>query len=328
MKIVPLRGSERSTFKRCPQRWWWGFRQGLRPQGLPNQKLWFGQGVHLALALWYPPGRKRGVDPRQTWRTFVADDIQFIKAEFAREYDVAEFIEAGEFGEQLLDEYLQYWGNDDSIEMIAPEQTFELTIPDENGKPLCILYGTFDGVYRDLDNRRIVKLLENKTAKQISTGHLELDDQAGGYHLAATYVLRAQGLIKPKEEIVEITYNFLRKGTADGRPVNEQGQSLNKDGSISKVQPKPLFERFPVERSRNEHVRQLEKIRAEVRAMNKYRSGELELFKTGTRDCSWDCEFYQMCLLDESNPDDVPEFRNAVFRVQDPYAAHRKSAAE
>ena len=327
MKLINLRGSERADFKRCLLRWWWGWREGLKPQGPPDDKLWFGEGVHLALALWYIPGRKRGKDPRMTWREFASEDIRFIKTQFPSEPDINKYVDALEFGEELLDGYLKHWGDDRAWDVIAPEQTFELLIPGVDGKPVARMVGTFDGVYRDLDDFCKPKLMEHKTAKQISTAHLELDSQGGTYYTVADHVLRHQSLIKPTEHITEITYNFLKKSKGDDRPVNDLGQSLNKDGTVSKIQPSPRFVREPVTRTRAEGDRQIERIGAEVAAMNMYRSGELELFKTDTRDCHWDCDFYEMCLLDESNPDDVEEFKNAVYRVEDPYAAHRKSAA-
>lgn len=326
--VLPmLRNSERSDFKRCPQRWWWGWRQGLVPQGPPDINLWFGEGIHLALALWYKPGLKRGVDPRRTWKKFISDDIRFIETEFAREYDPKEYVEAGEFGVELLGNYLEEYGRDRSWDIIAPEQNFELVIPDKRGRPVVRLHGTMDGVLRDLDDGN-VKILENKTAKEIITAHLELDSQHCTYFTVAERCLKDMGLIKPTDRVTDMVYNFLRKGHADDRPVNDLGQALNKDGSVSKNQPKSLFLRHPVALTRPQMRRQLEKIAAEVRAMNMMRSRELDLWKNETRNCHWDCNFYQMCVLDESeDAEDVLEFQRAVYRVRDPYASHRKSAA-
>jgi hypothetical protein len=327
-KPLPLlRNSERADFKRCPQRWWWGWRQGLVPQGPPNINLWFGEGIHLALALWYQPGLKRGVDPRVTWKKFVSEDIRFIRTEFARDYDMKEYVDAEEFGVELLGNYLAEYGRDRSWDIIAPEQNFQVDIPDKNGRPVVRLSGTMDGVFRDLDDGN-VKILETKTAKQIITAHLELDSQHATYFTVAERSLKDMGLIKPTDRVTDMVYNFLRKGHADDRPVNEKGQALNKDGTVSKNQPSPLFVRYPVALTRSQMRRQLVKIAAEVRAMNMMRTKELDLWKNNTRNCYWDCDFYQMCVLDESEDvEDVLEFKRAVFRVQDPYAAHRKSAA-
>lgn len=365
-RLPLLRTSERISFRRCPQRWWWGWREGLKPQGPPNDKLWFGSGVHLALALWYVPGQKRGIDPRITWRKFVGEDVAYIRTEFSEKYDPSVYEEAGTFGEELLTNYLDYYGNDRTWYVLAPEQQFEIIIPGPDGKPIARLFGTFDGVYRDLDDG-CLKLMEHKTAAQIYTGHLALDDQGGTYLTVANQVLRNQGLIKPREHITEITYNFLRKGKKDERPVNADGLATNKPtkahyvealtgvdgwpaadlakrkldylvdiaaahhlvvlGDVSKDQPTPLFRREPVTRTRVEQRSQLRRIAAEMRTMNDFRSGRRELYKNPTRDCSWDCDFYNMCELHEGNPDDAIEFRNAVYRVEDPYQDHRKTAA-
>lgn len=337
----------------------------MKPQGPPNDKLWFGQGVHLALALWYKPGLKRGIDPRTTWRKFAKNDIEFIRTEFGEKYDSSQYSDALEYGEQLLGWYLEHWGRDRSWDVVAPEQKFEVIVPDWEGKPIVRLLGTFDGVYRDLDDNRRLKLMEHKTAAQIYTGHLELDDQGGTYATVATHTLREQGLIGPDETVDEITYNFLRKGRKDDRPVNEDGLATNKPtkahylaalheagyqgadlskskaerlaevaqhagirvlGDVSKDQPTPLFKRLPISRTRGEQRSQLERIATETETMNMFRSGELELYKNPTRDCSWDCDFYTMCVLHESNPAEAVEFRNAIYRVEDPYREHRKSA--
>lgn len=329
-RLPILRTSERTSFKRCPQRWWWGYREGLRPQGPPNEKLWFGEGIHLALALYYIPGRKRGIDPRKTWRKFVNDDIMVIRTQFDKDYDTSAYVDAGPYGEALLDLYLQEYGDDSHWEIIAPEQKFDVLIPHPllAGKYIRRLYGTFDGVFRDLDEGRHVKLLETKTAAQITIGHLELDDQRGTYLTVADHVLRHQGLITPDEYIVDMVYNFLRKGKVDDdRPKDGEGRFLNKDGSISKNQGSRLFLRHPVGISRGEADSQLERIGEEALAMDFMKDGTLMPWKHTTKDCSWDCEFYQMCVLDEGNPDDTEEFKRAVFRVEDPYATYRKSAA-
>jgi hypothetical protein len=99
-------------------------------------------------------------------------------------------------------------------------------------------------------------------------------------------------------------------------------------GDVSKDQPTPLFVRETLTRTRQEQRSKLDAIANETEAMNLYRDGTLGLFKNSTKDCSWDCDFYNMCELHEGNPEDALEFRNAVFRVEDPYEAHRKSAAE
>lgn len=369
-----LRTSERKDFKRCPQRWWWGWREGLKPRGSDRTPLWFGTGVHLGLAEWYVPGRKRGIHPAETFAKYAKDSLHTIKMQDATDEAVAEYEDGAVLGEILLNAYVERWGEDESWDFIQAEKPFSLDVPwpgndrqglydvDPADNSLLLVYkGTWDGVYRDLDDGK-VKLLETKTAAQISTSHLTLDDQAGSYWAIAGHALRAEGLLGPKERIHGITYNFLRKGKPDERPKDAEGYACNKPvkadyaaaleergitvnpkdkletladvtrnlgitvlGERSKNQPPPLFIREQVWRTAPERTSQLRKIQDEGVAMQAYRDGTLPLIKNPTRDCSWDCKFFQMCELQDRGGD-WQIFKKAAYRVEDPYADHRKSA--
>ena len=378
MSVPMLRTSERKDFKRCTQRWWWGWREGLKPRGSDRTPLWFGTGVHLGLAEWYIPGIKRGIHPAETFAKYAEEGIHTIKTQDATEQAVAEYEDGKTLGVTLLEEYVRHYGNDDSWDFIQAEKPFSLDVPwpgnDRQGlydieptasTPLLVTYkGTWDGVYRDLADGKI-KLLETKTAAQIILTHLTLDDQAGSYWAIASHVLRAEGLLGPKERIHGITYNFLRKGKPDDRPRDAEGYACNKPvkddyvaalegyasqtpiqlkkltlaqlqteaevhgltvlGERSKNQPTPLFHREPVWRTAPERKAQLRKIQDEGVAMQAYRDGLLPLTKNPTKDCSWDCSFFGMCELQERGGD-WQTFKKAAYRQQDPYADHRKSA--
>jgi hypothetical protein len=329
IELPLLRTSERKDFKRCPQRWWWAWRDGLRPQGPDPINLWFGTGIHLALAKWYVPGTVRGIDPRETFEEFVKSETRMMKLTFKDEYGQyeKEFVESGPLGEDMLTGYLSEYGWDEAWEFISPEQTFRVILRHPVHGKLVRYVGTFDGVFIDHEQDGAYRLLETKTAKTISTSHLSLDDQGGGYWAIATNTLRAQGLIPKNGTIDYIVYNFLRKALDDPRPRNEQGLYLNQDHSVSKKQPKPRFERFPLDRNDHERNVQLKRIMAESQAMRRFETGEQEMYKSPSWNCSWDCQFFQMCELHEQSPD-WEEYRDSVMRKRDPYADHRKSAAE
>lgn len=359
-----LRNSERAAFKRCVMKWWWSYREGLRPIGTPSNALWFGTGIHLAFAEWYVPGTKRGIDLRETWSAYCEEEVRFIRTEAVRGDDIdekiAEYVAAKELGLIMLNGYLEKYGHDENWDVIAPEQAFGVLIPDGFGQPLIELNGTFDGVYRDLVDG-LIKLMEHKTAKQISLDHLSLDDQVGTYWSVAAYRLREEKLIGPKESLAGITYNVLRKAKPDERPVGPDGMAHNQPtkahyleaiegkvhsginldklglprlkeiaetngievfGDVSKVQSAPNFAREFVARTRYEQQVQLERISNEALHMDMFRRGELPLYKNPTRDCSWQCDFFHMCELHESTPD-WTDFRDAMFKVEDPYSAHR-----
>jgi hypothetical protein len=96
-------------------------------------------------------------------------------------------------------------------------------------------------------------------------------------------------------------------------------------GEPSKNQPAPLFLRFPVYRTRAERNSQIRHIQNEAILADKYRTGELQVTKTPTKECTW-CRFYQMCILHEQNAPGWEEFRDAIYAKGDMYADHRKNA--
>lgn len=378
MTIPILRTSERKDFKRCQIRWWWHYREGLKPRGSEKAPLWFGTGVHLALAEWYLPGLKRGVHPAETWKAFAEDALDVIKVADATEETVAEYEDALTLGTLLMDGYVRKYGNDEHMNFIQAEQTFGLDIPwprpDEErqlvydtvtGQVLVRYRGTYDGVYRDLRDNA-VRLLENKTAKAITLGHLSLDDQAGSYWAVATRTLRDQNLIGPKESIQGIEYNFIRKALGDDRPKDAEGYATNKPtkadyvdqmadllpdrdlamkakldelqatatlhkrvilGERSKSQPPPIYLRHEVRRTSRERTTQLRRIQDEAVQMQLLRDGSVAPTKNPTRDCNWDCDFFNMCELQERQGD-WQDFKRIAYRVEDPYADHRKSAED
>lgn len=365
-----IRTSERKDFQRCPQRWQWGWRYGLRRPGHTANALWFGTGWHLVMAHWYcGPGKRRGRSPLKVWRDYVGEELAYVKTVPPSDNvdDEPVWVEARALGEAMLGAYLDRYGKDEAWHVIAPEQSVQVTVPNAVGGPMAIYAATFDLVYRDLDeDGEPLKLGEHKTAKIIQTGHLPLDPQGGSYWAIATDSLRARGVLKPSEALVGITYNFARKAMPDDRPKDDEGFATNKPrkedylaalrlagydgpdiakgslaylqavadkagvrvlGPRSERQPSPLLLREFVYRSRGQRRGQLRRIQDEARVMQAMRSGLLPVIKNTTQHCQFDCSFFDMCQLHEAGGD-WQTFRDAMFVKRDPYADHRKSAAE
>jgi len=97
-------------------------------------------------------------------------------------------------------------------------------------------------------------------------------------------------------------------------------------GERSKVQPAPNFLRYPVWRTRDERRTQIERIQNEALQMDALRARVLRPTKNPTKDCSWDCSFFNLCQLHEAR-DDWQTFRDSSFVREDPYAAHRDVVA-
>jgi len=325
-----LTTSERSLFKKCPQAWWWRYREGLVKRGEAPDALWFGIGVHEALAAWYLKGERRGPHPAETFDTWVGEEIRFIRASMAERdtewYDEPQYEDARSLGVAMLQGYVEKYGRDSDWDVIAIETPFRVRIT-RQGRPIGRFWSTFDGVYRDLSDG-LVYLMEHKTAASIDTAYLEIDDQGGSYFAVATQLLRARGILGPTEHIAGITYNYLRKSMPDDRPVNELGQSLNQDGSVSKRQPVPQFVRQVVERAPSEVRTQMARMADEVAVMNAVREGVIPLTKTPTKMCPRMCEFWDLCGLHERGSTRAIEaMKNSTFHSDDPYNRYRKSSS-
>lgn len=324
---IMLRVSERKAFRNCPQAWWWQYREGLTPKGAPASNLWFGTGIHYALAEWYDIGFKRGPEPASTFGRWAGKEISEYIQTGRDQFGAPEFEDARILGISMLNNYRSYYGRDDELETIAIEQPFEIDVVDERGHYVCTAAGTFDGVFRDQVDKGIY-LWEHKTAQQISTAYLALDDQAGTYYAVASQVLRAHKILGARERINGILYNFLRKTKPDDRPRNYDGLYLNKDGSVSKQQPPAAFHREIIERSAGEVNRQMARLRDDALWMQAVREHNAPLIKNTTFMCNR-CKFFELCQLDErGNKRAVQLMKERNYTVQDPYADHRKSAAE
>lgn len=371
-KIPRIRAnSEIGAMNRCPQMWWWSFREGLKPRGSVSDALAFGTWVHLALAAWYcGPGVKRGPHPAETFASVADDGLRKIKTTDATDEEVAKYTDLQDLGVILLDEYVKHYGRDEKMLIIQPEKTFAFDVPfpdwwgEATRKIMARLVGTTDGVYRDADSF-LLWLLENKTAATIRTGHLPLDHQAGTYLVVVARSLANEGLIKPKERLKGIMYNFLRKGLPDDRPRDAQGYATNKPekrhyadalgyqgdepefkkmkmedlerlaagykvtvlGDRSKIQPKPLFHREPVGRTSKARTNMLLRLQNDTAKMEMYRTGELPITKTPHWSCERFCDFFEMCRLHEEGGN-WQEYKKLMFTQEDPYADHRKSTDE
>jgi PD-(D/E)XK nuclease superfamily len=315
-----LRTSERAALHRCPQRWWWTWREGLKPKATPNA-LWFGAGIHVALADWYKPGFVRGPDrPTKTWINYVHDEERYLK-DAGSLPDETKWVDSRDLGFAMLYGYVEEYGLDPTWDVIATEQTFQVRIKDVERGVDIIFTGTFDGVYRDITDNSLW-LMEHKTAGGFpNVGFLELDDQASGYFMAAEIVLRHKGMIGPDEHLNGIMYNYLRKMLPDDRPRDENGMALNKDGSISKRQDTTRFMRYPVWRSVQQRARTREALINEAQLMAMYRNKQLAVTKTTNQDCVW-CPHFQLCQLHEADAD-WKEFEVAMYDRRDPYEDHR-----
>lgn len=365
--MMLLRTSERGTFKRCPQRWEWSVKEGLEPRRTANP-LWWGQAMHIALAEWYLKGFKRGPHPAETFAKVLDGDrsirVPSDSGEVESEYVDARQLGIDVL-KHYVEHYGRDSGWDvivteQQFRYVIPRLGLK------RGRHIEYV-GTFDGAYRDVETGQIY-LMEHKSAAGINLEHLPLDQQASSYWLVVEYVLRKMGLIQPGEHVVGIMYNFVRKSAPDNRPRNAEGAYTNKPqkahfheafkehgvpwarwgelkleelhklarelripvlGEVSKTQPAPYFIREPVFRMPEERRRQLESIQRDAWHIEQAMiNPNYPIMKNPTKDCSWDCAFFQMCQLHEAGDlESVEDFKAALYKKRDPYDVYRKSVS-
>ena len=307
-----VRTSERTQFKRCRQAWWWSYVDHLKPM-TAAPALRFGGLVHQALAERYPPGLKRGPHPARTFERLYELELQEATAFGFRDED-GKWQDAAALGVAMLEGFVDEYGTDEQYRVIATEQTFQV------GFRGLVYVGTFDGVWQDRSNRRVL-FKEWKTSADNRTRHLALDEQAGAYWTFGPPWLKRKGILKPKQERSGILYTFLRKAMPDDRPRNADGLCLNKDGSVSKVQPPPLFHREWVYRDAGDRRSVMERVLAEATEMRMVRRGRLQVYKNPNQFNCGGCGFRDPCELHETQAD-WPALMKAAFVSWEPYGAH------
>jgi Zierdtviridae exonuclease len=271
--------------------------------------------VHSALAAYYVPGWERGPHPVSTWDILWAEN----PLDGGQYDEEGTRLESYELGVSLLDEYVEHYGKEAHLRIVAPEMSFAIDVLDKKGNYLVTYVGTIDGVYYDSSNNRYY-LFEHKTGKstelvRIISGYGE---QGLNYWWAANIWLHHMELMPPDQYIHGVTFNMLRKANIDERPKDENGYALNKDGSISKRQPKPRLSRQTFDLGYNMLDVAQRRLRMEAWEQEQVRQGKLPIYKNPTKDCSWDCQFFAACEIHELGGDYEAVF-DMDFTTWDPY---------
>jgi len=323
MTQIPIRmisTSERGAFRRCRQRWYWGHVMGLKAIRSSKPALIFGDIWHQSLAGFYKPGRKRGPKP---WITFDKLYMEFVgehgKLRVKDMDQDDDRIDLGLLGIDLCHQYIEHYGDDEDIEVIAPEFPFHVRLVDRGGKPFYVV-GRMDALIRWVPTGE-VGIFEHKTGSEDKKKSLVLDEQGGTYWTFGPKHLKRMGIIERYSEVDLVLYNFAAKRKKDERPQNEAGEYLNKNGSVSKVQPGKVFERIPVYRGGDDRKVLTERIKAEAEEMRLAAEGKLAIYKNPTDTCYWDCNFHAMCELHEAGAD-YEGFMNAEYVKVDPNARY------
>lgn len=331
--MIQVRTSERTTFARCEFRWWLAYCLRLRPREVAVP-LKFGDLIHRALAEYYKPearrlpGKKsqRGPHPAVTFNE-IYDELEASGQAFKMKANVDEddpkWGDARSLGTHMLENYIERWGDDRQFRVISPEMPFQVKVRGVNGK-VFMYVGTLDGLVEDLNTGKLL-FFEHKTAATISTEHLMMDEQAGSYWAFGPEFLRTRGFLGQRESIDGVLYNFLRKGFKDDRPTDDEGRALNKDGTVSKRQPAPLFKRQMIYRSSLDAEQLVERVRQQEEQMRQIREGERKPIKSILQGCTgmFGCPFRDVCEIHETGGD-FEFVVDTLLEEWDPYEIHGK----
>jgi PD-(D/E)XK nuclease superfamily len=330
---VLIRTSERSAFRNCRWAWNLSYNEELR-QRRDAPVLRFGTLIHEALAEYYPKGRKRGANPVKTFKK--AYDRSVLEAgEFAvwaetedaegawEVVDNEQWVDARDLGIEMLEMYVEFYKNDPDWEVIATEQPFKWPVRHpRTGRILFYYVGIVDLVVRQISTGRIF-VIDHKTTGAINLKALGLNEQAGAYWTFGTQWLKKEGHIRPDvfDDLSGLVFNFLRRARRDPRPRNAEGQSLNKDGSVSKRQQAPLFHREPTWRTQHDREQVTKRALNDWREMQMALRGDLPIDKQpGFFNCR-SCQWLDACELHETGHDHETFLAQTTERW-DPYAAH------
>lgn len=325
---VLIRSHEIMNFKRCPKMWFWKWRMGLVPKEKSFGALDLGTWIHDAFAHWYSKSGKRRTMAGLVW----CFDHFALKALDSAPANTPQHVldkahELYTLGRAMLTAYAEQYQGDKDWEIIGAEIPLEIEITDQYGQSVGTYRMKLDLVIRDRTTGKIW-IIEHKTAKAIRVEHLSIDGQARPYGALAELAMKRAGILKPKETVEGILYNFLRKAMPDVRETNSEGLALNKDGSVSARQPSPLFKRHPVKLTTKAKRVALERIRLDVieimgTRFMLHRAKDREqmvsrISKTSHWSCPRFCEYFTMCELEEQGGD-IRQLQRGMFIRRDPY---------
>lgn len=327
-----IRTSERSTFNKCRWAWSLSYQRRLR-QRRPAPVLRFGTLVHEALADYYIPGRKRGPHPALNFLKAYDRNIAEM-GEFAvrlTEDEEVKWEDARELGVEMLEDYVEEYGDDSDWEVVAAEQPFRAPVRHPvTGAVIFYYAGIVDVIMRQRSTGRIY-VWDHKTTDSIERWMktLGMNEQASSYWAHAVPWMKEQGIINPRvfNDMSGLMFNFLKRARRDDRPQNNLGQYLNQDGSVSKRQPKPRFHREPTYRSPQDRARQVERAIADFTEITMVENGELPNKKSpGPFTCGM-CGWLDVCEMHETGADYMT-LLEGITEDWDPYEEHEIKFAE
>lgn len=259
--------SELGAFLRCRVRWYWSYQVGLRRLTDKTEYRSIGIAVHDILEAFYrePLRRRTRQHMRATIDAYMAPPKKGAPPRSALQRLEPKSLE---LVRGMCMGYAAWARTEDAaigLDTSSPEEWFELPLVKDGS---IKVRGKIDNRFEPTVLKRTLACQETKTKGQIDVSVIDLNFQLSTY----LWALREQF---PKYKRYEAHYTILRRQMPGPRV------------------RAALFHRTAVSRSDEEVDRWVRDVRLMVADM----AEGPRIYPNVTRECTWDCDFYNPCLL-------------------------------
>lgn len=267
---ITVSNSSRHCFKRCHKQFEYRYIRRLESTA-PQTALAFGILWHETMDAAYESTEVTDDEIR----AFYEAKAQELVNELPADFDAKKLMDTIEMGRQMLRYFLEEIKPNDDFEMVATEVSFRVKLinPATGHASHTTFVGRADGI---IERNGTLYLREYKTAADLRTDHLILDDQVADY----LWALRQTGV-----NVQGVCYDIFRK-------VNPYS---------TRSQP-PYHYREYIYRSDAEIEERGKELYAEAQLIRA--ATHMGLYdRNPTRDCGWDCGFRSMCIAEKGGGD-------------------------
>ena len=322
-RIAYIRTTDRSLFKRCRRKW--GFQSALRMNRDQIDRpgyFWIGTGGHFALEDYH--GYNYYGHPVEAYKAYV--DAQKKWSKKSRQNLPNDWEELAELGEALLDNYVLWLSHRDPLNTLwldgepQVECKILLELPWERGRhgwDRVIYQGTLDRVV-EIDGELWV--LDWKFYKTIGSNNLDFDQQMSSYiwlgstvfdrPMAGAVLVQLRKTVPNEPKILSsgklstagnqgTTHGLYKNalieiyGSANKAP-RQNIVCLNDLAARESGDRDDFVRRDKTRRTMKQQESEGSRIMMEIEDML---NPDLPLYTNPTRDCGWDCQMQDVCLM-------------------------------
>lgn len=304
--IQRISNSEVQTFKRCRRKWWLSYICGYRKRETNFHNVCAtGTRIHLALAAWYRPDEINRIDPRDALEAIIKSHRNEVSSQYGDDSsEMTQFCKNIELERIMIAGYLEWLsetGIDANYTVIGSECYLEATLPELNN--ICIIARLDARVLRAHDNVRL--FIDHKTVSSISQviRTVAFSEQMLWYMLLE----ELQSHYDSTQRVSGALYNMLRRCKRTSRALP------------------PFYDRIEVHHNLIEIKSFKQRLIGTITDMNRCRdalnndiSHHTTTYPAPTRDCTWDCSFFNICNM----ANDGSRFGDALeeyYLIGDPY---------